>query len=311
MTGEKSARGDGSAALAFLKHLGRDTKIGMLVSEARAGRMTGSEIAVLAVMIAAGPDERDDLLRSALEVMTAAGVPEERTQMVREAVRLSTGGAALSPPAERPKRKPVQRQQPPKSFAQRTQAVAPAFKIPFEPKEFLDAMARGEEQTAAPPAEAAPAAQTAPSGETVPAREAAPAAEGVPAGGAGTVDGQPTVLLADDDDAIRRIFKTRLDNKGFNVLEAADGLSAWKMLESDARIDAIVLDMKMPGMHGLDVLTRLANSGRIIPVVICTAYDQVQDEFAVGTYPKLRFLTKPVDTNHLAEVLINLLAERD
>ena len=299
MTGEKSAKGDGSATLAFLKHLGRDTKIGVLVSETRAGRMAGSEIAVLAVMLAAGPDERDDLLRSALEVMTAAGVPEERTQMVREAMRLSTGGAAPAPPAESPERKPAPRQQPPKSFAQQTQAVVPAFRIPFEPKEFLDSMAKGEEKTSAPSAAAAPAGETAPAGESTAAAETE------------IVESQPTVLLADDDDAIRRIFRTRLNNKGLNVLEAADGLSAWKTLESDPRIDALVLDMKMPGMHGLDVLTRLANSGRIIPVVICTAYDQVQDEFAVGTYPKLRFLTKPVDTSHLAEVLINLLAEND
>lgn len=124
----------------------------------------------------------------------------------------------------------------------------------------------------------------------------------------GPAANRPTVLLADDDKRIRMVFRLKLEEKGFNIQEASDGQEAWKRIEVGG-IDAVVLDMKMPGLHGLEVLSRLADSGKGLPVVICTAYDRLDDEFVVATYPKLRYLTKPVDAGQLAETLINLLAE--
>ncbi len=120
--------------------------------------------------------------------------------------------------------------------------------------------------------------------------------------------GRPTILVADDDGRIRMVFKIKLEQKGFRVIEATDGAQAWKAIERGG-IDAIVLDMKMPGLHGLEVMQRLSDSGKQIPVVICTAYDRLDDEFVVATYPKLRYLTKPVDAEQLAVTLTNLLAE--
>ncbi|HOX07914.1 MAG TPA: response regulator [Planctomycetota bacterium] len=119
---------------------------------------------------------------------------------------------------------------------------------------------------------------------------------------------RPTILLADDDKRIRMVYRLKLEEKGFNVLEAADGQEAWKRLEAGG-ISAAVLDMKMPGLHGLEILSRLADSGKDLPVVICTAYDRLDDEFVVATYPRLRYLTKPVDGDQLASTLNNLLAE--
>jgi CheY-like chemotaxis protein len=124
-----------------------------------------------------------------------------------------------------------------------------------------------------------------------------------------TAAGRPTILLADDDKRIRMVFRIKLEEKGYNVVEAADGQEAWKRLEAGG-FSAAVLDMKMPGLHGLEILSRLADSGQALPVVICTAYDRLDDEFVVATYPKLRYLTKPVDAAHLAETLTNLLAEQ-
>jgi CheY-like chemotaxis protein len=124
----------------------------------------------------------------------------------------------------------------------------------------------------------------------------------------GTTVARPTVLVADDDKRIRMVFRLKLEEQGFTVVEAADGQEAWKRLELGG-IAAVVLDMKMPGLHGLEILSRLADTGKILPVVVCTAYDRLDDEFVVATYPKLRYLTKPVDAAHLAETVSNLLAD--
>jgi CheY-like chemotaxis protein len=126
----------------------------------------------------------------------------------------------------------------------------------------------------------------------------------------GTGVGRPVVLLADDDKRIRMVFRIKLEEKGFTVIEAADGQDAWKRLDSGIVIHAVVLDMKMPGLHGLEILSRLADSGKNLPVVICTAYDHMEDEFVVATYPRLRYLTKPVDAGHLADTITNLLADQ-
>jgi CheY-like chemotaxis protein len=117
-----------------------------------------------------------------------------------------------------------------------------------------------------------------------------------------------TVLVADDDAHLRRLFRTKLEAEGFRVIEAPDGREAWRLLQT-APIQALVLDLKMPGLHGLEILERLSESGGRLPVVVCTAYDRAEDEYAVISYPALRFLTKPVDPGHLAETVINLLAE--
>ncbi len=124
----------------------------------------------------------------------------------------------------------------------------------------------------------------------------------------GPAAGRPLVLLADDDKRIRMVYRLKLEEKGYSVVEAGDGQEAWKRLQLGG-ISAAVLDMKMPGLHGLEILSRLADAGQNLPVVICTAYDRMDDEFVVATYPKLRYLTKPVDGEHLAETLMNLLAE--
>lgn len=106
------------------------------------------------------------------------------------------------------------------------------------------------------------------------------------------------VLVADDDQRIRLIYRTKLEENGYMVIEAGNGMEAWRLI-STGEADVVVLDMKMPGYHGLDVLSRMSDAGMDIPVIISTAYDQLSDEFVVATYPRLKYLVKPVDPNDL------------
>jgi PAS domain S-box-containing protein len=96
--------------------------------------------------------------------------------------------------------------------------------------------------------------------------------------------GRGTVLVVDDDPAVRRLVFETLDGDGIDLREAADGESA--LAEIAARKpDALVLDLVMPGLDGFDVLERLQASPetKLLPVVVLTAH-----RLTVGEREKLR-----------------------
>lgn len=68
--------------------------------------------------------------------------------------------------------------------------------------------------------------------------------------------GAATIVLADDEEDVRALYATLLRAEGFEVAEAADGPSAVALV-TDRRPDALVLDLWMPGLNGLEVLDRL------------------------------------------------------
>ena len=119
-------------------------------------------------------------------------------------------------------------------------------------------------------------------------------------------DGRPVILLADDDKRIRMVFRLRMEEAGLNVVEASDGTEAWERIQQ-GDVSLAVLDMKMPGLHGLEVLSRMADKQCRIPVIVCSAYDQLKDEFVVQTYPRLRYLVKPVAPEQLVGSIKELL----
>ncbi|MCZ7646900.1 MAG: response regulator [Planctomycetota bacterium] len=127
-----------------------------------------------------------------------------------------------------------------------------------------------------------------------------------PAGVAGNQNIKPKVLLADDDKRIRIVFRLTLERLGFEVIEAADGNEAWKRVQKGG-LALLVIDMKMPGLHGLEVLQRMVDQGINMAVIICSAYDQLKDEFIVATHPSLRYLVKPVSSEALEAAVRDLV----
>ena len=117
---------------------------------------------------------------------------------------------------------------------------------------------------------------------------------------------KPVVLLADDDKRIRMVFRLRLEGAGYSVLEVGDGEEAWKLLQQGG-ISLAVLDMKMPGLHGLEVLSHMVDRQIKIPVIVCSAYDQLENEFVVQTYQNLKYLVKPVAPDSLIAAARELL----
>jgi two-component system response regulator MprA len=84
------------------------------------------------------------------------------------------------------------------------------------------------------------------------------------------------ILVVDDDPAVRQALKRALRLEGYDVELAADGTEALEAAAGD-HPDAIVLDLAMPGLDGIEVCRRLRAGGNRVPVLMLTARDAVDD----------------------------------
>lgn len=109
---------------------------------------------------------------------------------------------------------------------------------------------------------------------------------------------RPTVLLVDDDDAIRANLRPFLQRSGFDVSVAVDGVEALAMLESKTP-DLVVLDVLMPRMDGREVLRRVRMTGRWVPVVLLTEVGESFERAAALEEGADDYLNKPFDPQEL------------
>jgi CheY-like chemotaxis protein len=113
-----------------------------------------------------------------------------------------------------------------------------------------------------------------------------------------------TVLIVEDDEDLRRMFRTALTLAGFDVLEAGDGLEALQRIDSHPP-DLVVLDLMLPGVSGVVVYQEIAAHAvtRNIPVVVITGSSMVEGELDVAC-----FLRKPISPDRLIEAVRTCLA---
>ena len=106
-----------------------------------------------------------------------------------------------------------------------------------------------------------------------------------------------SVLVVDDEAAIRRFLRASLEERGFRVLEALSGRAALA-LAADKKPDIILLDLGLPDMDGLDVLRRL-REWSAAPVIILSARGQEGDKIAGLDAGADDYLTKPFGVQEL------------
>ncbi|MEW5723054.1 MAG: sigma-54 dependent transcriptional regulator, partial [Thermodesulfobacteriota bacterium] len=110
------------------------------------------------------------------------------------------------------------------------------------------------------------------------------------------------LLVVDDEPAHRLMLKAHLEQAGFQVIEAASGEETLDLLlgpERDRPPDLMLLDLRMPGLDGLEVLERLRKAGLSVPVIIMTAYSSIDSALKAGRLGIKHYLTKPLDTDEL------------
>jgi two-component system response regulator MprA len=86
-----------------------------------------------------------------------------------------------------------------------------------------------------------------------------------------------TILVVDDERAVRESLQRALELEGYEIELAEDGRQALDRLASDPQPDAVILDVLMPGVDGLEVCRTLRRSGSRLPVLMLTARTQVED----------------------------------
>jgi adenylate cyclase len=135
----------------------------------------------------------------------------------------------------------------------------------------------------------------------LPDQDAAPLAAELPVPAAAPADGRATVLVVDDDPAVRGLLLKTLEREGYRAISACNGVEALA-LAREHRPQAITLDVLMPQMDGWSTLKQLkADPGlRDIPVIMVTVLNERGMAIPLGATD---FMTKPVDRQRLAAIL--------
>ncbi len=108
------------------------------------------------------------------------------------------------------------------------------------------------------------------------------------------MDKKKKILVVDDEVDLQEILKRRLEAGGYEVTIAADGKEALDKFKSE-KPDAVLLDVLMPGMSGLDVLKKIREDDAKLPVFIITAFTN-EERFAVANkYNASGFILKTSD----------------
>lgn len=121
------------------------------------------------------------------------------------------------------------------------------------------------------------------------------------------------VLVVDDSPQVRRLLRVMLESSGHHVVEAADGRSAWHLLQTD-QPDLVIMDVTMPGPSGLEVCRAIRDDERFstVPVIILTASGVLNGERQAMESGATVFVQKPFSPAVLTRVIDGVLtAERE
>jgi len=118
------------------------------------------------------------------------------------------------------------------------------------------------------------------------------------------------ILVVDDDAGVRQAVGRALAFEGYDVTQAGDGSEALRLVSSE-RPDAIILDVVMPEIGGLDVCRELRATGDDLPILVLTARHSVADRVAGLDAGADDYLVKPFDLDELLARLRALLRRSD
>jgi two-component system chemotaxis response regulator CheY len=117
-----------------------------------------------------------------------------------------------------------------------------------------------------------------------------------------------TLLIVDDSALARRAVRTILESDGHHVVEATDGMTALEQYFF-VKPDAVVLDLVMKGMYGLEVLEKLKQIDPAVRAIVVSADVQNSSHAMMAEAGARAFITKPIERTQFLEV-VNQVLER-
>lgn len=122
----------------------------------------------------------------------------------------------------------------------------------------------------------------------------------------------PTILIADDNDDLRGMWRQLLESNGYSVLEAADGREAAERAVSE-RPALVIMDLGMPGMDGLSAVAEIRRHAPSpeAEILIVSAYDRLEFRTEAVAAGCGGFMTKPVEPTALLKIIRLLLRQEE
>ncbi|MBP6672743.1 MAG: sigma-54-dependent Fis family transcriptional regulator, partial [Bacteroidetes bacterium] len=118
-----------------------------------------------------------------------------------------------------------------------------------------------------------------------------------------------SILIVDDEPIVRESLTKWFKQDGFRVEAAQDANAALKMMEKGPW-DVVILDIKMPGMSGLELLKRLREIDRSAQVIMATAFASVESAVTALKDGAFDYVTKPIDPDHLSHLVSNAMQQK-
>jgi DNA-binding response OmpR family regulator len=115
------------------------------------------------------------------------------------------------------------------------------------------------------------------------------------------------ILVVDDERNLLLLYKMELEREGYDVIIAANGADGLRLFTSEVP-DLVVLDIRMPGMDGLDVMARMLALNPRIPVILNSGYSSHMGSFM--SWAADAYLVKSSDTGELRAKIREILAAR-
>ena len=115
------------------------------------------------------------------------------------------------------------------------------------------------------------------------------------------------ILVIEDEKNLRLLYQQEFEQDGFEVATAANASEGLAMIEA-VRPDLVVMDIRLPGMDGLEAMSRLLDKHPRIPVVLNSAYSSYKDSFM--SWSADAYVVKSADTGELRMRVRELLAAR-
>jgi len=121
-----------------------------------------------------------------------------------------------------------------------------------------------------------------------------------------TNDHPERILVADDEPSLRELLADLLGDEGYAVDSVGTGAEVLERLQSDTRYDLLLLDLRMPGVDGLQLLERLRTEGNEIPVIMMTAHGTSSSAIRAMQMGAYDYLPKPFDNEEVLVVVKRL-----
>jgi DNA-binding NtrC family response regulator len=117
------------------------------------------------------------------------------------------------------------------------------------------------------------------------------------------------ILVVDDEEQFLKVFSQRLEGRGMKVDTSSSGEDALKKVEGK-NFDAIILDLAMPGMSGLETLKRIRDDNPDLQIIMLTGHGSVETGVEAMKSGAVDFLEKPADMNKIMEKIAEAKRKR-